>query len=758
MLLRYPFCDRPRAMHGSMFASALLLSFPLSVVAQDTRGRSERDTVQLPGVSVVGTPDRLARIPGSVERIDARQLKASRVFTTNEALRKVPGLVVRDEEGLGLRPNIGVRGLNPTRSTKVLLLEDGIPFTIAPYGDNAAYYHPPIERMESIEVLKGAGQILYGPQTVGGVINYLTPSIPRTPSAGLSVTGGSRAFTNVHAKAGGTFGEAGGTGVLADYIRRSGDGARANTSSEVDDASFKLLVPLSATQQLTFRGNAYRERSTVTYSGLTEAEYAQDPRQNPFANDGFDITRVGGAVAHRIGRNERRNLTTTLYGYRINRDWWRQSSNSAQRPNDRNDPTCGGMANLLTSCGNEGRLREYVVVGIEPRGTWQWVRSRAIVEVDAGARAHHESQERLQVNASSPRGRTIGVSGNVNAGLVEDNRRTTDAYATYLQARVATGTFTLSGGLRGEALRLVRVNRRPVANAPDGAQGSTTMQALIPGLGATVQLREGLTAFAGVHRGFAPPRPEDIISNSTGGVVELDAELSWNSEVGIRWLPARPLRLEATVFNLDFSNQIVPASVAGGTGAALTSAGRTLHRGAELSLRAEPARRVGGVGLFTEVAAAWTPVARFEGDRFAYIGTGGSDVIGRVYAEQNAGGSRTRQSVTGNRLPYAPEYTLTTTVGVRHRSGSELRVEGVAISEQFGDAANTRLLVSDGQQGPLSGNVLWNVTANVPVPRTTLSAWVAIKNLTGRTVVVDRTRGLLPGLPRLVQMGLSYSL
>jgi Fe(3+) dicitrate transport protein len=85
-------------------------------------------------------------------------------------------------------------------------------------------------------------------------------------------------------------------------------------------------------------------------------------------------------------------------------------------------------------------------------------------------------------------------------------------------------------------------------------------------------------------------------------------------------------------------------------------------------------------------------------------------------------------------------------------------VEGVAISEQFGDAANTRLLVSDGQQGPLSGNVLWNVTANVPVPRTTLSAWVAIKNLTDRTVVVDRTRGLLPGLPRLVQMGLSYSL
>lgn len=763
MLRRFPRAVAP--VPGLMLAMLTVGLLPAHLAAQSATAQSARDTtsrrpaadtMRLPGVSVIGTVDRLARIPGSADRVDAAQLKASRVFTTNEALRKVPGLVVRDEEGFGLRPNIGVRGLNPTRSTKVLLLEDGIPFTIAPYGDNAAYYHPPIERMESIEVLKGAGQILYGPQTVGGVINYLTPAIPRTPSAGLSLSGGTRAFTNVHAKAGGTFGESGGTGVLADYIRRSGDGARANTSSEVDDASLKVLVPLSASQQLTLRGNVYRERSTVTYSGLTEAEFAQDPRQNPFANDGFDITRVGGALAHRVGRRERRALTTTLYGYRIARDWWRQSSNSAQRPNDRTDPSCGGMSNLNTTCGAEGRLREYVVIGVEPRASWQWVRARSVVELDAGVRAHHESQERQQVNSSTPRGRSLGAAGNVNAGLTEDNRRTTEAFASFVQGRVVTGPLALSAGVRGEALRLTRLNRRPTSTAPDGVQGATTLQALIPGVGATVTVREGLTAFAGIHRGFAPPRPEDLIDNGTGGVVELDAELSWNSEVGVRWLPARPWRVEATLFNLDFSNQIVPASVAGGAGATLTSAGRTIHRGAELSLRGETSRSLLGILPFTEVAAAWTPVARFAGDRFAYVGTGGSDVVGKVYGEQNAGRTRTRQSVSGNRLPYAPEYTLTTTVGARHRSGTELRVEVVAISEQFGDAANTRVLVADGQQGTLAGNALWNLTANVPVPRSTLTAWVAIKNVTDRTVVVDRTRGLLPGLPRLVQVGVSH--
>lgn len=152
------------------------------------------------------------------------------------------------------------------------------------------------------------------------------------------------------------------------------------------------------------------------------------------------------------------------------------------------------------------------------------------------------------------------------------------------------------------------------------------------------------------------------------------------------------------------------------------------------------------------------PVARYEGARFVYIGNDAGDVPGKVFAEQNAGGTRSRVSVTGNRLPYAPEYTLTTTVGARHVSGSELRVEAVAMSEQYGDAANTRVLVPDGQQGPLSGNVLWNITANVPVPSTALSAWIAVKNLTDRTVIVDRTRGLLPGLPRLLQVGVAYRL
>ena len=186
-------------------------------------------------MSVVGTrlgdaPATLRRLPGVLNVVDATTLSSAEVFTATEALRKVPGVNVRDEEGLGLRPNIGIRGLNPTRSSKVLLLEDGVPFTIAPYGDNASYYHPPIERFESVEVLKGSGQIAYGPVTVGGIVNYVTPDVPERTTGVARLAFGSRAYANLSGYAGTMKGR---FGASLDYMRKQGDGAREQDRKSV---------------------------------------------------------------------------------------------------------------------------------------------------------------------------------------------------------------------------------------------------------------------------------------------------------------------------------------------------------------------------------------------------------------------------------------------------------------------------------------------------------------------------------------------
>ncbi|MFP5344307.1 MAG: TonB-dependent receptor family protein, partial [Gammaproteobacteria bacterium] len=335
------------------------LAWPGTVAVAQEQDKS----VKAPTVEVIGAPEALEYIPGSGEILDKQTLETSRVFTANEALRKLPGINVRDEEGFGLRPNIGIRGLNPTRSTKVTLLEDGVPLAYAPYGDNASYYHPPIDRFERIEVLKGAGQILFGPQTIGGVINYITPTPPQEFGGFVSATAGNRDYFNGKM-------QVGGNGMLLDYTRKQGDGARDNVDSGLNDLNYKAVFGLGATQALTLRANVFTEDSTVTYSGITEAEYRNfGARYNPFKNDKFDIERYGASATHDLVFNDDMVLTTNIYWSYFDRDWWRQSSTTT-------DTQCSGFAaarlagtavNPDTCNSIQGRLRKYDTRGIEPR-------------------------------------------------------------------------------------------------------------------------------------------------------------------------------------------------------------------------------------------------------------------------------------------------------------------------------------------------------------------------------------------------------
>ena len=682
-------------------------------------GGLTEDVVVVAG-EIAGSQQRLRRLPGSVDIVGREELERSAVMTTSEALRKVAGLTVSDEEGFGLRPNIGIRGLNPTRSTKVLLLEDGIPLTYAPYGDNASYYHPPIDRFERLEVLKGGAQIAYGPQTVGGAINYVTPRPPAQRSGSLTLGAGNRAYFNGQGSYGATIGR---TGFLADYMRKQGDGSRDNLNFRLNDVNLKVVQGVGTSQTLTLRGNYYGEDSNITYSGLRQDEYLAAPRANPFQNDFFYADRYGASATHAAALTGDVAVTTNVYWSTFKRHWWRQSSNSAQRPNDAADPLCASMANLNTTCGNEGRLREYWSWGVEPRATMHHRVFGVASETDFGVRAHFENQERLQQNGATPTARS-GV-------LVESNVRTNAAYAGFAQNRFLFGGWTVTPGIRLEHVQYDRTNR--LANGGAGISGDTSLTRFIPGIGVSHTTGELLTVFAGVHRGFAPPRTEDIISN-TGGVIELDPELSWNYEAGLRRALRPGVSVDATFFRMDYENQIVPASLAGGVGATLTNAGQTLHQGLELRAQVDSAPMTGSAhDVYLRVAYTYLPVAEFVGRRFSNI-PGFSTV-----------------SVTGNRLPYAPEQSLS--LGFGYSLGAfDARIEAVHTKEQFGDDLNSMAPTADGQRGVIPSSTVWNSAVNYTVRQATV--FFTVKNLADSLYIVDRTRGILPGSPRLVQAGI----
>ncbi len=690
---------------------------------------------RLPDVVVIGQRRNLLRIPGSGTTIEAEQLERARVFTVNEALRSVPGAYPRDEEGMGLRPNIGFRGMNPTRSAKVLLLEDGIPLAFAPYGDNATYFHPPVERYSRIEVLKGASQVRFGPHTVGGVINYITPKAPDEFAGQATIAAGNRNYFEVDASAGGPF--LGGR-ALAHAQMKESDGARDNTRIRMNDVALKVEWDIADDQSLTARLSRYGEDSKITYSGLRFAEFQADPYANPFKNDRYEAERYGGALGHAWFIDDATTLKTTLYGSYFTRDWWRQSSNSNQRPNDAGDPACGGMANLNTTCGNEGRLRDYVAAGVESRLSFDHTLFGLPTRTETGLRYHFEDQHRRQWNGATPFARLPGV-------VAENNDRNIYATSGFLTTEIDLGDFLIEPGIRFEHIEFERRNR--IA----GVHGETDLDVVIPGLGLIYEFSDKAVIYAGVHKGFSPPRVEDIISNTTGATVNLDAEESVNWELGVRGDIAMGLYGDVTYFRMDFANQIIPASAAGGIGATLTSAGETLQQGFELLLRGS-LREAGHLAqddVYFRTAVTYLPTAEFEGTRFSTVpGFNCPGVVPPVPGP-------TCVLVTGNRLPYAPEWLISAAVGYDWNERVSAEIEAQYTGAMVTDDLETIPVTADGQRGRIESALIWNATVNVDIPDTPLTAYVTIKNVFDEVYVVDQTRGMLPGAPRMVQAGIS---
>ena len=701
---------------------ALVLLGTGALWAQEKNTDASKDTANadyvMPEVVVIGKAENLAAIPGSANVLNLRALETSRPFTANEAVRKLPGVNVRDEEGFGLRPNIGIRGLNPTRSTKVTLLEDGVPLAYAPYGDNASYYHPPIDRFERIELLKGAGQILFGPQTIGGIINYITPAPQERLGGFASITGGGRDYFDGKARLGGHR-------LVLDYTRKQGDGARDNINSKLNDVNFKAVVILSKSQALTLRANALTENSNVTYSGITEAEFLNfGARYNPFKNDRFEIKRYGASSTHNLQLRTNTLLTTNLYFSNFSRDWWRQSSTTTDTQGGaagtafRDDRLAGRRVNPDNLNSVQGRLREYTTWGVEPRLKLAHAALGVAGELQAGIKAHFEDQDRQQINGVAPTARTGTVA--------EDNRRETTAYSAFLINRFLFGAWSITPGLRYERISSSLTNR-----LPGGLAGSDDLGKWIPSLGASWNPATTMTIFAGVHLGFAPPRTEDIIA-LTGTSTEVEPEESTNLELGVRLQPVAGSLVQATFFRNDFKRLIAVGSIAGGS--TPLAQGEALFQGVEFSGHYSFVN-----GLYFNGAYTWLPEAEQT-----------------TPFQQVVGGAIIAGSVIGNRQPYAPKHLLTATAGYAV-VGFDAQLEAVHLAAQFADFANTVTPTADGQRGKLAAYTIWNAALNYNLMRAHATFFIAVKNLADKTYMVDRTRGIQVGSPRLVQMGSKYA-
>lgn len=677
-------------------------------------------------VSVFGRrDDALQKVPGSGTLIGAKEVRRAIPADSGEVLRRVPGLHVRPEEGMGMRLNLGMRGLDPTRSRQVLILEDGMPVAINPYGEPDLYYSTPVDRIRAIEVVKGSGAILFGPQTIGGVVNFVTLTPPDKQEWAVDAQYGQRNYLKLQGMYGNSVAD-GAARYVVQVNHRQGDGIRGFAFGTTDFLG-KIAIATSNKGEATVKIAVYDEFSRSTYVGLTQSIYESNPRSATIApHDAFYVRRYDASLTHEYRFSEATKLRTFLYGYITNRAWRRQNYDREELPGvvyerivgDRATP--GGAVYFRNTATT--RDRKYEVMGIEPRLEHRFLTGSVRHTLTAGVRLHAETAERLQY---------LDEFATSNGGeLQTEEYHRTYAFAAYAQDRIAfRDTLLVTPGVRMETMD----SRRHIRRVDDGGsshdvwiRGDSANTAVMPGIG-IVAGTPALNVFGGIYVGYSPPRVTAAIS--TSGVNEgLKPEQSTNYEVGVRLAKPKWLRAEVTGFVMKFRNQVVSGTLASGEQSELVNGGQTLHVGAESAVTL-------GIGQALKWPLTVDLTGRYTFSRATY----------------EAG------PFNGNRLPYAPLHTANLALDVEHKVGLGGEIAWTYVSDQFSDENNTVAEDTTGRLGLLPAYQMVDVNLRYRHAKTGLGAVLTVKNALDQVFVATRLPdGIHTGGFRQVNLGLRW--
>ena len=707
-------------------------------------------------ISEVETP--YDKMPGAATVMDMQTLKLVNPIGTQEMLEYVPGINAFADDGIGnSRISIGVRGLNPRRSSRVLILEDGVPIQPALYVYPNMYYNPPADRIDQIEVIKGSGTILYGPQTMGGVINYFTKR-PRNEFGGaLKLTGGENGYGSLFAEVGGW-----GNGKLKPELQlllKRGDGFRQNNSFQQINSTFKLNYIRSSSKNLYLKGNLNYENSNATYTGLTEWSFENDPTFNPKEHDNFKVFRAAIDFIQSEKLSSTLTKSTTAFASFFDRRWWREndifikaSDLGEDSPSAQPYYSTFDLVRVGNGKNNFGILRTFYVLGLERSYKMKHDFFNRPSKMETGWRVYAErfidDRQTGFTNDSvyTPDARE-GVyfrgSGDSLEILGTSHHYETIALSGFLSESIDFGTLTLRPGLRIELFEQTRVDRMQGSIYQD-----KTLFVVLPGIAFSKSIN-GLNIFGGIHRGFTPPSSGALkILNFGEGLedsgLDLDSERSWNKEFGFRGRSSL-LDYEFAGFHIDIENL-----VAAGRGTAFKNLGKVTTQGIEArtSLLLSnifsllPDMDISYAFLATEVKDA-TIISNVSG-------TAGSEV-----------------SINGKELPYSPDHTLT--VGLEYNSSPKinLRADLRYVSEVYTDFENIEKTDDIGVTGPIPSYNIFNISGSYKVSPQ-LKIFFSGKNITDEVYIGSRlhsnpgqkeaniSSGIIPGPRRQVNIGLEY--
>ncbi|MEP6907506.1 MAG: TonB-dependent receptor [Pseudoxanthomonas sp.] len=695
----------------SRLAFAIAIAcFPLaSTFAAEFPDATTLDTIQVRSAALDALKAEQALTPGAVTVVDGESFHERPVTNLSDALRYVPGVWTESGTG-GDAVFISSRGSNLDAtdydSNGIKLFQDGLPVSTADGNNHNRFIDPLGARY--VVVARGANALTYGASTLGGAIDFVSPTARNSSPMQVSLGGGSNGQRSGRLTAGGVSGALDGQVTLESTSR---DGYREHSEQERTSLYANAGWQVSDDFGLSFFAT-HIENDEELAGALTRAQFKQDRRQaNP------------SAITGNFQLNVRTDRLATKGVWNFN-DASRLEFGLSYEDQNLYHPIVDKVLVDFDGPGPNPPVEVFSLLKNTDQRTWAGMLRYSLKAGD------HDVLAGINLANTHEQGgnyRNDGGRRNGQTGII-DNR--SDSIEVFLVDRwkFAPDWILVYGGqgvFTGRDVRNTDLASGTVRN-PENDYSSFN-----PRVGALYALSQNNEAFASVSRLYEAPTTFELQDDVRGDGSTLDAMHGTVVEVGLRGATAAAMdairwHWDVSLYYAQIRDEILSVDDPDAPGTSLsTNVDRTTHAGVEALV----------------------------GASFPF-GNGTHRIEPLLSATYNAF-SFDRDPVYGdNDLPAAPDYAIRGEVMYRHQSGFFAGPTFDVIGARYADFSNTYRVGSYHLLGLRAGlqRDQWELFGEV---RNLLD-----KDYVGAMSVRDRAfeqdAVLQPGSPRSVYVGIRY--
>jgi Fe(3+) dicitrate transport protein len=545
------------------------------------------DTLKLDGVILEpkkNSPERMPEIKQNVLFSGKKNevLKLSNIngnFTTNNAreiFSRIPGVTIWENEGSGIQVNVGVRGLSPNRSWELNTRQNGYDISSDVFGYPEAYYNPPLEAVETIELVRGGSSLQFGPQ-FGGMLNYvLKRETKKKFSFETQNTVGSYGMMSSYNAIGGNFKK------FSYYVynhSRSADGWRENSEYTVRNTHAFVEYRFTENTKLS------AEYTNMDYQmqqagGLTDEQFKDNPRQSLRERNWFGTPWNVFSINFDTKINDNFTSNTKLFGLVGERN----SVGFTATPNveDVINPATNDYANRRVD-------RDfYENFGLENRNIYKYKLGKVNNNLAFGVRLYKANTQRVQ----DGRGTTgFDFDLSIDGRFARDLNFTTENVAVFAENQFKVSEkFSVTPGVRYEYIKNTGEGRFGISNGNDVAFPEKIISRSQPLFGLGLEYKFTTTnIYANITQAYRPVLFSDYTPPAVTDVIDpnLKDASGFNADLGFRGTYKNYLNFDFSLFYLSYNNRIggirqfVNNDPTQGTFIYRTNLGETVNKGIE---------------------------------------------------------------------------------------------------------------------------------------------------------------------------------